>query len=109
MKHLYFHITNKETDSDGRYTMAAVCRTGGGYPLAHGEAQKYMLDIVAHALSFSQGGMEPDALQCADKGYLLTADGDYILVDRKSVKPVGLECADQGLLLAGGDYLLAKI
>lgn len=108
MKHLYFHITEKSTDSDGRYTMATVCRPGGGYPLAQGEAQKYMLDIVAHALSFSQGGLEPDALQCADQGYLLAADGDYILVGRQSVKPVGLECADQGFLLAGGDYLLVK-
>jgi hypothetical protein len=108
MKHLYFHIAQKETAADGSYTMATVCRTGGGYPLAQGEAQKYMLDIVAHALSFSQAGLEPDALQCADQGYLLTADGDYILVDRKSVKPVGLECADMGNLLAGGDYLLVK-
>lgn len=108
MKHLYFHIAQKETDADGRYTMATVCRPGGGYPLAQGEAQKYMLDIVAHALSFSQSGLEPDALQCADQGYLLTADGDYILVARESVKPVGLECADMGNLLAGGDYLLVK-
>lgn len=109
MKHLFFHIAEKSTDSDGRYTMATVCRPGGGYPLAQGEAQKYMLDIVAHALSFSQGGVEPDALQCADQGYLLAADGDYLLVSRTSLKPVGLECADQGFLLAGGDYLLVKI
>lgn len=109
MKHLFFHISDKSTDSDGNFTMATVCRPGGGYPLAAGEAQKYMLDIVAHALSFSQGGMEPDALQCADQGYLLAADGDYILVSRTSLKPVGLECADQGFLLAGGDYLLVKI
>lgn len=108
MKHLYFHIAQKETDSDGNFTMATVCRPGGGYPLAAGEAQKYMLDIVAHALSFSQGGMEPDALQCADQGYLLAADGDYLLVSRTSLKPVGLECADMGNLLAGGDYLMVK-
>ena len=108
MKHLYFHITNKTSDSDGHYKMAAVRKTGGDYPMTQDEAQKYMLDIVAHALSFSQWGMEPGALQCADQGYLLTADGDYILVARKSVKPVGLECADMGNLLAGGDYLLVK-
>ena len=81
MKHLYFHITNKETDADGSYTMATVCRPGGGYPMAQGEAQKYMLDIVAHALSISQGSVEADVLQCADLGDLL-AGGDYLLVRR---------------------------
>jgi hypothetical protein len=81
MKHLYFHIAEKNTDSDGRYTMATVCRTGGDYPMTAGEAQKYMLDIVAHALSISQGSLEADVLQCADLGDLL-AGGDYLLVRR---------------------------
>lgn len=81
MKHLYFHIADKSTDSDGSYTMATVCRPGGGYPLAAGEAQKYMLDIVAHALAISQGSVELDVLQCADLGDLI-ANGDYLLVRR---------------------------
>lgn len=81
MKHLYFHISDKTSDSDGRYTMAAVCRTGGDYPMTAGEAQKYMLDIVAHALAISQGSVELDALQCADLGDLI-AGGDYLLVRR---------------------------
>lgn len=81
MKHLYFHISDKSTDSGGRYTMATVCRTGGDYPMTAGEAQKYMLDIVAHALSISQGIVEADVLQCADLGDLL-AGGDYLLVRR---------------------------
>ncbi|MDY2833465.1 MAG: hypothetical protein SOU49_12115 [Sodaliphilus pleomorphus] len=81
MKHLFFHISDKSTDSDGRYTMATVCRPGGDYPMTQGEAQKYMLDIVAHALSISQGIVEADVLQCADLGDLL-AGGDYLLVRR---------------------------
>lgn len=81
MKHLYFHISDKTSDSDGRYTMAAVCRTGGDYPMTAGEAQKYMLDIVAHALAISQGSLELDVLQCADLGDLI-AGGDYLLVRR---------------------------
>lgn len=81
MKHLYFHISDKSTDGGGRYTMAAVCRPGGDYPITQGEAQKYMLDIVAHALSISQGSVELDVLQCADLGDLL-AGGDYLLVRR---------------------------
>lgn len=81
MKHLFFHISDKSTDSDGRYTMATVCRPGGDYPMTQGEAQKYMLDIVAHALSISQGILEADVLQCADLGDLL-AGGDYLLVRR---------------------------
>lgn len=81
MKHLYFHIADRSTDSGGRYTMAAVCRTGGDYPMTAGEAQKYMLDIVAHALSISQGSIGLGVLQCADLGDLL-AGGDYLLVRR---------------------------
>ena len=81
MKHLFFYISDKSTDSDGRYTMAAVCRAGGDYPMTAGEAQKYMLDIVAHALSISQGSLEADVLQCADLGDLL-AGGDYLLARR---------------------------
>lgn len=81
MKHLFFHISDKSTDSDGRYTMAAVCRTGGDYPMRQGEAQKYMLDIVAHALSISQGSIGLGVLQCADLGDLL-AGGDYLLARR---------------------------
>lgn len=79
MKHLYFHIAEKSTDGGGRYTMATVCRPGGDYPMTAGEAQKYMLDIVAHALAISQESVEADVLQCADLGDLL-ADGDYLLV-----------------------------
>lgn len=81
MKHLFFHISDKSTDSDGRYTMATVCRPGGDYPMTQGEAQKYMLDIVAHALSISQGSIGLGVLQCADLGDLL-AGGDYLLVRR---------------------------
>ena len=82
MKHLFFHIADRSTDADGRYTMATVCRPGGGYPLAQGEAQKYMLDIVAHALAISQGSVELDVLQCADLGDMLDCGGDYLLVRR---------------------------
>lgn len=82
MKHLFFHIRGRSTDGGGRYTMAAVCRPGGDYPLTQGEAQKYMLDIVAHALSISQGSVEADVLQCADLGDLLDCGGDYLLVRR---------------------------
>lgn len=82
MKHLFFYISDKSTDSDGRYTMAAVCRTGGDYPMRQGEAQKYMLDIVAHALAISQGSVELDVLQCADLGDMLDCDGEYLLVRR---------------------------
>jgi hypothetical protein len=82
MKHLFFHISDKSTDSDGRYTMATVCRPGGDYPMTAGEAQKYMLDIVAHALSISQGSVELDVLQCADLGDMLDCDGEYLLVRR---------------------------
>lgn len=81
MKHLFFNISSKSTDSGGNYTMATVCRPGGDYPMTAGEAQKYMLDIVAHALAISQGSVELDVLQCADLGDLI-ANGDYLLVRR---------------------------
>lgn len=81
MKHLYFHISDKTSDSDGHYKMAAVRKTGGDYPMTAGEAQKYMLDIIAHALSYSQAELGLDVLQCADFGDLI-ANGDYLLVRR---------------------------
>lgn len=82
MKHLFFSIKDKTSDSDGHYKMAAVRKTGGDYPMTAGEAQKYMLDIVAHALAISQGSLELDVLQCADLGDLLDCGGDYLLVRR---------------------------
>lgn len=81
MKHLFFSIKDKTSDSDGHYKMAAVRKTGGDYPMRQGEAQKYMLDIVAHALSISQGSIGLGVLQCADLGDLL-AGGDYLLARR---------------------------
>ena len=53
MDSIVFRIS-KSTLSDGRYTNASVHAVGGTLARV-GEYQKYMVDIIAHALTHTSG------------------------------------------------------
>lgn len=81
MKHISFHIKNYAKTADGRYKTASITNIGGDYAQEL-DVKKYLYEIVAHALSMTEGIDESlyGYLQCSDQGDLLTTDGQFIAV-----------------------------
>lgn len=74
--YIKFRLKRDEHDTQGNRTHSTVCALGGSLPMTENTHQKLMLDIVAHSLTLTtQSGDE--WLACADRGFLVSADGSY--------------------------------
>ncbi len=81
-KHIKFRLRTNEFGGDGRRVHSTVHSLGGTLPAVDGRYQKYMMDVVAHALTLTGSTIEEDWLMCSDMGVLESSEGNYFKVKR---------------------------
>lgn len=81
-KHIKFRLHVDEFGTDGKRTRSSVHSLGGDLPAGDNRYQKYMLDVVARALTLGGGGGDGDRLMCSDMGTLFDAGGNVMLANK---------------------------
>lgn len=81
-EHIKFRLRVDEKGADGRRKHSTVHSLGGTLPAVDGRYQKYMMDVVAHALTLTGSTIEEDWLMCSDMGVLKSSEGNYFKVKR---------------------------
>ncbi len=55
LKHIAFKVSRSQVDEKGRYRQASVRAIGGDLLHERADFQKYCADVIAHALTHTEG------------------------------------------------------